>query len=68
MPLTLLVGVTADKPKRKCPKCGSRKVTKLISRIARVPRGEEDFDEDDFDAGGEDLEDLDDEDLDDWED
>ncbi len=64
---TLLVGVTADKPKLKCPKCGGRKVTKLISRIARVPRGEDDFDDEDFDAGGEDFDDAD-EDLDDWED
>lgn len=42
---SLLEGVTAEKVKRVCPKCGSRKLTKLISRIAPVVR-EEDFDDD----------------------
>ncbi len=43
--LTLLIGVTADKPKQVCPRCGSRKLTKLISRIAPIGRGDE-FDDD----------------------
>lgn len=62
---SLLVGVTAEKVKLQCPKCGARRVTKLISRVARTPRSE---DLDDFDGlGEEDLgEDLDsDEGLDD---
>jgi putative FmdB family regulatory protein len=42
---SLLEGVTAKKAKRACPKCGSRKLTKLISRIAPIVR-EEDFDDD----------------------
>jgi putative FmdB family regulatory protein len=46
---SLLVGVTARKAKQQCPKCGSRKITKLISRISPVARGDE-FD-DDFDEG-----------------
>ena len=54
---TLLVGVTAEKAKLCCPKCGGTKVTKLISRIARVGRGEGDFDDDDFDVGDDDLDD-----------
>ena len=67
---TFLVGVTADKSKPSCPKCGGRKITKLISRIARVGRSEDDFDDDagigggDLDEnGGEDegMDDLDDE-------
>ncbi|MFB3881325.1 MAG: zinc ribbon domain-containing protein [Armatimonadota bacterium] len=53
---TLLVGVTAKKEKQVCPKCGSRKITKLISRVAAVVR-EGDFDSD---FGGEDLPDSDD--------
>ncbi len=65
---TLLVGVTATKAKRACPKCGSRKITKLVSRISPVARGkdsdddfgESDLDEmegdlgDDYDSGGDD--------------
>jgi putative FmdB family regulatory protein len=66
---TFLVGVTADKSKPSCPKCGGRKITKLISRIARVGRSKDDFDGDmdmtgeNLDEGGEDedLDDLDDE-------
>jgi putative FmdB family regulatory protein len=42
---SLLEGVTAKKAKRVCPKCGSRKLTKLISRIAPIVR-EEDCDDD----------------------
>lgn len=53
---SLLVGMTAEKPRLQCPKCGSRKATKLISQIARVPRADDDdFDDlgpdDDFDEG-----------------
>jgi putative FmdB family regulatory protein len=58
---SLLVGMTAEKPRLQCPKCGSRKATKLISQIARVPRGDDsddDFDDlgpdDDFDEGTDD--------------
>ena len=48
---SLLVGVTAEKAELRCPRCGSRKATKLISRIAPVAR-EEDFDDlDDSDLG-----------------
>ena len=67
---TLLVGVTAAKAKRACPKCGSRKLTKLISRIAPVVRQEDfggDFDDADLgpddefrDDGGDDYDDFDD--------
>jgi putative FmdB family regulatory protein len=49
---SLLEGVTAKKTKRVCPKCGSRKLTKLVSRIAPIVR-DEDFDDD----LGEDLDD-----------
>lgn len=35
-----LVGMTADSREPACPKCGSREVTKLISRFTRA-RGEE---------------------------
>jgi putative FmdB family regulatory protein len=42
---SLLVGVTAEKAVLRCPKCGSGKATKLISRIARTPKSE-DFDDD----------------------
>lgn len=42
---SLLEGVTAKKIKRACPKCGSRKLTKLISRIAPIVR-EDEFDDD----------------------
>ncbi len=50
---SLLVGVTKVKAKQACPRCGSRKLTKLISRISPVVRGEE-FDKDfsDNDLGG----------------
>jgi putative FmdB family regulatory protein len=57
---TLLVGVTAEKPKRACPRCGSPKATKLISRIAPIVR-EDDFDDDwegeDYDDAGDDYDD-----------
>ena len=60
---TLLVGVTAEKTPLRCPKCGSRKATKLMSRIAPVVSGEEDFEasdlDDDFDADGDYEDDLD---------
>jgi putative FmdB family regulatory protein len=52
---SLLVGVTAKKEKQACPRCGSRKITKLISRISPVARGD-DFD---GDFGDSDLEDSD---------
>jgi putative FmdB family regulatory protein len=53
---TMLVGVTAEKAKLRCPKCGSLKATKLISRIARTSKGEDDeFDDSDFPESGEDL-------------
>jgi len=62
---SILVGMTAEKAKLRCPKCGARKATKLISRIARTPKSEDDFDDlpgdlgDEFggdeDMGGEDL-------------
>ena len=66
---SLLVGMTAEKAKLECPKCGGKKVTKLISRIARTPKSE-DFDDLGDDPGdtdadtdyGDDLtDDLDDE-------
>jgi putative FmdB family regulatory protein len=67
---SLLVGVTAEKAKLRCPKCGATRATKLISRIARTPKGD-DFDDDLGGFGGEgaDLDegmddDLGDEDLD----
>jgi putative FmdB family regulatory protein len=44
---SLLEGVTAEKAKRVCPKCGSRKLSKLISQISPVAKGD-DFDSDDF--------------------
>jgi putative FmdB family regulatory protein len=62
---SLLVGVTAEKPKRQCPGCGSRKTTKLISRVAPIVRGD-DLD-DDFDANGDMGDDFDD-DYDDFDD
>ena len=43
----LLVGVTAKKQKRVCRYCGSRQLTKLISRIAPIVR-DDDLDSDDF--------------------
>ena len=52
---SLLVGVTAERARLRCPRCGSTKATKLISRIARISRTEE-LDEPDFDDGaGEDF-------------
>ncbi len=62
----LLEGVTAEKVKRLCPHCGGKKLTKLISRVARPPKGEDDFgdlgdmDEGDLggDMGGDDFGDL----------
>jgi putative FmdB family regulatory protein len=66
---TFLVGVTAEKAKLRCPKCGGTKVTKLISRIARVGRGEDDDFDDDFGAGDDELDDSgEDEDLGDLDD
>lgn len=50
----LLVGVTADKSELRCPRCGSRKAQKLISRIAPIVR-EDDLDSD-LDDLGDDLE------------
>jgi putative FmdB family regulatory protein len=44
---SLLVGVTAERTRLRCPHCGSTKATKLISRIARISRTEEP-DEPDF--------------------
>ncbi len=41
----LLEGVTAQQPKRECPHCGGRKLTKLISRPARIVKS------DDLDSG-----------------
>jgi putative FmdB family regulatory protein len=55
----LLVGVTAQKQGRACPHCGSRQLTKLISRIAPVAR-DDDFDTDEFDDDFKDDGDLDD--------
>ena len=39
-----LVGMVADSKDPTCPKCGSSKLKKLISRIARVRSEEETFD------------------------
>ena len=67
---TLLVGVTAAKAKRACPKCGSRKLTKLISRIAPVVRQEDsggDFDDADL-GDGDEFGDDDGDDFDDFDD
>jgi putative FmdB family regulatory protein len=59
----LLEGVSAEEVKRECPHCGSRKLTKLISRIARTPKSEDD-DFGDGDLGGaDDLPDLPDDDY-----
>jgi len=62
---SLLVGVTAKKPKRVCPRCGSRRIAKLISRISPVVR-ESGFDSDfdDSNLGDSDADLGDDEDLD----
>jgi putative FmdB family regulatory protein len=59
---SLLVGMTAVKAKLACPKCGSKKATKLISRIARTPKSEDDFGDLPDDLGG-DLSDMGDEDM-----
>jgi len=63
----LLEGVTAEKVKRVCPKCGGKKLTKLMSRVARPPKGEDSVEDSDLE-GMEDEGDLgedfgDDEDL-----
>jgi putative FmdB family regulatory protein len=61
---SLLVGVTAKKEKQVCPRCGSRKLAKLISRISPVVRADDsdgDFDGSDLDDSDSDL--GDDEDL-----
>ena len=63
---TLLEGVTAEKPKRVCPHCGGKKLTKLISRVARPPKGEDSFEDADLegmDDEGDFGDDLGDEDL-----
>jgi len=55
---TLLMGVTSTKAKKVCPRCGSRKITKLISAISPVARGDEfgdDFDGSDLGEPGGDL-------------
>ncbi len=59
---SMLVGVTAEKAPLRCPRCGSRRATKLISRIARVVREEDfgDFDDSGPDGMEEDFEDYDD--------
>ncbi len=55
---TLLVGMTAKKPRRECPRCGSRRATKLMSRIASIVRSD-DVDDDfgDMDDDYDDFED-----------
>ena len=35
-PFSFLVGVVADAGEPVCPRCGGKKLTKLISRVARV--------------------------------
>lgn len=63
----LLIGVTAEGPKRECPECGGRKLTKLISRPARIVKGQDldsdlggpDYDSDLDDDLGDDLNDDD---------
>ena len=54
---SLLVGMTAEKVKKECPRCGGRNLTKLVSRPARIvksdalkddlggPNGDADYDE-----------------------
>ena len=53
---SLLVGVTAEKAELRCPRCGSKNATKLISRIAPITREEDldDFDDSGFEGGDED--------------
>jgi len=53
----LLVGVVAEKVELRCPRCGSRRATKLVSRIAPVARRNEFDDQDDSDFDDEDGED-----------
>lgn len=53
----LLVGVVAEKVELRCPRCGSRRATKLMSRIAPVARTNEFDDQDDYDFDDEDGED-----------
>ncbi len=62
----LLVGVTTEKAKRACPRCDSRRIAKLISRIAPIVR-QNDFDDDldEADLEGADDEFGDDDDFDD---
>jgi putative FmdB family regulatory protein len=68
---SLLVGVTREKAPLECPRCGSTKVTKLISRIAPISRSDDlgDLDDSDFEGEDEGLDDYDgdhgDEDFDD---
>jgi len=65
---SFLVGVTAEKAKLRCPKCGGAQVTKLISRVARAPRGEDDdFPDENFDTNGDEFDEEGGEDLDDLE-
>jgi len=64
---SMLVGVTAEKTPLCCPNCGSRRATKLISRIAPIVRGE-DFDDADLDDMDEDFGDYGDDYEDDSED
>lgn len=61
---SLLIGMTAEKAKKQCPHCGGRKLTKLISRPARIVKSDS-YD----DCGDDDLpddmgDDFGDEDLD----
>ncbi len=39
---TLLVGMTAEQPQHACPRCGSGKIQKLVSRFA-IARNEDDL-------------------------
>jgi len=54
---SLLLGVTGEKAELRCPRCGSRKATKLISRIAPISREEDldDLGESDLDEGEEEF-------------
>jgi len=56
----LLVGVVAEKVELRCPRCGSRRVTKLVSRIAPVARRNEFDDQEDSDFDDEDSKDYED--------
>lgn len=64
---SLLVGVTAEKAPLRCPRCGSGRATKLVSRIARGARGD-DFDDSDLDDMAEGLDNHDEGYDDDFED